>query len=123
MLKSRQTKQKHMLQIEIDKRKSFFTAEDLYEKAKKKDNEIGIATVYRFLRELRKDSQIHSYLCSRKTIYSINEKNHCHFLCQQCGNIAHISMQSLDFLKKNFKGEICHFQVNIEGICESCKSK
>lgn len=122
MLK-RQTRQRHMLQMEVDKQESFFTADEICQKIKRKNNSIGVATVYRFLRELRKNNQIHSYLCNRKTVYSISEKTHCHFLCQQCGKVLHISIESIDFLKRNFKGEICHFQINVEGICESCKSK
>src|SRR3989338_7148472 len=118
---SRQTRQKSILQMEIDNFQSFFTAEDLYDKPAVKDDKIGIATVYRFLKELKKNNSIHSYLCNRKTVYSISEKNHCHFSCQHCGNITHISINSIDFLKKNLKGDICHFQINIEGICNACK--
>ena|SRR3989344_3453823 len=120
---SRQTSQKSILQTEAGKFKSFFTADELYQKIRRKDNRIGVATMYRFLRELRENNKIHSYMCNRKTIYSISEKNHCHFLCQQCGKVLHISVESIDFLKRNFKGEICHFQINVEGVCESCKAK
>ena len=120
---SRQTRQKHILRLETDKFRSFFTAENLHEKAKNKDDKIGIATVYRFLKELSKNNKIHSYLCDRKTIYSISEKNHCHFLCQKCGKVFHISINSIDFIKGNLKGDICHFQINVEGICGDCKNK
>ena len=120
---SRHTKQKIVLEGEIKKFSSFFTAEDLHEKAKNKDNKIGVATVYRFLKQLKKKNQIHSYLCDRKMIYSFSEENHCHFLCQKCGKITHISIGSIDFLKRNLKGSICHFQVNVEGICDDCKRK
>lgn len=123
MSKSRQTRQKNILRIDTFRFDSFFTAEDLFEKAKKKDDKLGIATVYRFLKELRKNNKIHSYLCDRKTIYSISEKNHCHFLCQQCGKVMHINIDSIDFLKRNFKGEVCHFQINVEGICDDCRNK
>lgn len=120
---SRETKQKNILRAEIFKFGSFFRAEDLHKKAMNKDIKIGSATVYRFLKGLARNNQIHSYLCNRKTVYSASEKNHCHFSCQQCGKIMHISIESVDFLKRNFKGEICHFQINVEGICESCKAK
>lgn len=120
-MSKRQTRQKRVLQLEVNKQKSFFTAEDFYEKAKKKDDKIGIATIYRFLKKLKNDNRIHSYLCERKTIYSISEKNHCHFSCQQCGKVIHINIGSIDFLKKNFKGDICHFQINVEGVCDDCK--
>lgn len=117
----RQTRQKEILKLEVDRQKSFFTAEELHENAKKRDDKIGIATIYRFLKELKTNKELHPYLCNRKTIYSTSEKNHCHFSCQQCGKVMHINIGSVDFLKKNFKGEICHFQVNVEGICDDCR--
>lgn len=118
---SRQTKQKNLLLQEVKKFSSFFEAEQLHQKAKDKDSKIGIATVYRFLKRLKKDNQIHSYICDRKTVYSISEKNHCHFTCQKCGKIMHINIDSVDFLKKNFRGDVCHFQINLEGICDECR--
>jgi len=39
-MKSRKTKQKERLQIELDKFNTFFTAEDLFWKIKKKDSKI-----------------------------------------------------------------------------------
>ena len=50
---SRKTKQKKLIKWELESFDSFFTAEDLFNKVRKKDNKISIATVYRFLKELR----------------------------------------------------------------------
>ena len=118
---SRQTRQKEILADEIKKRHSFFSAEDIYRAAQKKDKTIGIATVYRYLKFLKNHNRLHSYVCDRKTIYSVEDKNHCHFTCEQCGRLEHIHIQSLDFLKRHIGGEICHFQIDVTGICEKCK--
>ncbi|MCA9487936.1 MAG: transcriptional repressor [Nanoarchaeota archaeon] len=120
MKNSRKTKQKEILEKEINKIESFFTAEDLLEKANKIDEKIGIATIYRFLKELTKKGELHSYLCNRKKIYSKNKKSHCHFKCKRCGKSSHINIESLDFLKKQIKSPICHFQIDITGTCENC---
>ena len=119
MVKSRLTKQKEFLNEQLKDLGSFFTADDLHGKAKSKD--IGIATVYRFLNILVKEGKIHSYSCNRKTIYSTNKKNHCHFVCELCNSVKHIDLRKVDFLHKEVKGKICHFQVNITGICEKCQ--
>jgi len=121
MRKSRQTKQKSLLEKELSNLDSFFTAEDLHNKAK--NNNIGMATVYRLLRELKNKGRLHSYICDRKSIYSKSKSNHCHFTCQKCGKVVHMKIDSLDFLKKNIYGEICHFQIDVEGICEGCQNK
>jgi Fur family transcriptional regulator, ferric uptake regulator len=104
MKKSRKTKQKELIQSEISQLTSFFTAEELYENIKKKDATIGIATVYRFLKELRKRKELHSYICERKMIYSHDENNHCHFICQKCEKITHFTIDKIDFLTKKLKG-------------------
>lgn len=120
MGRSRLTRQKESLNQELKNMDSFFTADDLYSKVKNKG--IGIATIYRFLSQIIKEGTLHSYSCNRKTVYSIDKKNHCHFICERCNLIKHIDLKRLEFLNKELKGKICHFQINITGICEKCQS-
>jgi len=123
MKKSRNTKQKELLQEECSKFKEFFTAEDLYKKVKQKDNSLGIATVYRFLKEIKKKSNVFTYMCDRKTIYSNQANSHCHYICEKTGKVVHFEINNLDFLK-NIKGKIPgsinSFQIEIKGICKDC---
>ena len=120
---SRKTNQKRMIEKEINNLNSFFDAEELYKQVSKKNKKIGIATVYRFLKKLTEEGKIHSYSCNRKIIYSSNVKSHCHFICETCGNIKHINLKKLDFIQKEVKGDICHFQIDITGVCEKCQTK
>lgn len=119
--KIRQTRQKQAINRELESFKTFFTINDLYERIKRKDKKIGIATLYRFLKELKKKNLICSYRCQERQIYSKSKNSHCHFRCQKCGNVKHISIGSIDFIKKNIKNSICHFQIDIEGICKDCE--
>lgn len=117
---SRKTKQKELIRSEISRFASLFTADELYDRIKKKDNTIGIATVYRFLKDLRKKKELHSYVCDRKMIYSREKNNHCHFICQKCESVTHFNIDKIDFLQTKIKGEICHFQIDVHGVCETC---
>jgi len=119
----RKTNQKKLIEEEIKSLHSFFDAEKLYMRVSKKNKKIGIATVYRFLKKLTEEGKIHSYSCNRKIIYSTNVRSHCHFICENCGNIKHINLKKLDFLQKEVKGDICHFQIDITGVCEKCQTK
>src|SRR3989344_6124495 len=101
---SRETRQKNLIKNEFDKLNSLFTAEDLYSKLKNKG--IGIATVYRYLKDLRNTGKLFSYNCDRKALYSKEKISHCHFICQKCNKIIHINIDSFDFLKKKIDGEI-----------------
>lgn len=118
----RNTMQKNLIEEEIKYFRSFFNAEELYSRVSKKNRKIGIATIYRFLKKLAEEGKIHTYVCNRKTIYASNIKSHCHFICENCGKATHINLKKLDFLHKEVKGDICHFQIDVSGICEQCKN-
>jgi Fur family ferric uptake transcriptional regulator len=121
--KSRNTKQKEVIEQILSSMNSFFTAEDIYKLVKKKDNQIGIATVYRFLNGLKKENKLYSYICDRKTLYSKEKKSHCHFTCEKTGKIIHFDIDNIDFLKKvkeKIPGSITSFQLEVRGVCEKC---
>ena len=108
---SRQTKQKQLLHELIPTFATFFTAEQFYQRAQERDSHLGIATVYRFLRDLTTHHHLHSYLCNRRMIYSLQHKSHCHFICQRCTKLTNFNVDTLDFLDKRMRGTICHFQI------------
>lgn len=118
---SRETKQKNLIKNEFDKFNSLFTAEDL--NAKLKNKGIGIATIYRFLKDLRDNGKLFSYNCNRRSLYSKEKVSHCHFMCQRCSKIIHINIDSFDFLKKKIDGEIQQFQIDVKGICSNCSKQ
>ncbi len=116
MNQSRNTIQKKIIEQEIDNIKTFFSAEDLLEKVSQKNRKIGIATIYRHLKTLRKNEEIYSYSCLGKTVYSNTKRSHCHFLCTKTGKVIHFDIKNLDFLKDNIPGEIESFQIEVKGI-------
>jgi len=120
--KLRSTLQKEIIEKHLNQINTFFTAEELHERVAKTHPRIGIATVYRFLRELKENNKIFSYSCNRKTVYSNENKSHCHFICEKTGKITHFSIDSLDFLKDKVPGSITSFQIEVKGICkDNCK--
>lgn len=116
----RNTKQKQIMEQEIQEMSAHFNAEDIHRKLTEKKHEIGIATIYRFLKKLREERKLHSFTCERKIVYSRTNNDHSHYTCQKCGNITHFSVDSLDFIKKKIPGKICHFQIEVEGVCDKC---
>ena len=113
------TTQQKILNQTIHSMDNFFDAYELLSKTKKKG--IGIATVYRYLKSLELKGNIHSYICNNKKIYSINEKNHAHFTCEICKDKKHIKIHKVDFLQEATEEDVCHFQIDITGICKKCK--
>lgn len=122
--KLRQTRQKEILNEEVKRFNSFFTAEDLFKQVIKKDSKLGIATIYRFLSDLTNKNELYSYICDRRTLYSRQKNSHCHFICEKTGKIIHFDIENLDFLKQiknKIPGTINSFQLEIKGICNDCK--
>jgi Fur family transcriptional regulator, ferric uptake regulator len=122
-MRLRNTRQKQLLQTELENITGFFSAEDFYLIMSKKMSNIGIATVYRFLKEQVRDSHLHSYLCDKRTVYSNSKNNHCHYVCQKCGKKQHVDIRNIDSIRKSIKGNICHFQIDVYGVCEDCGKK
>jgi Fur family ferric uptake transcriptional regulator len=119
-MKSRNTKQKKTIEKELSKIDSFFTAQELYDKVNKVDKRISIATIYRYLKNLKENKSIFFYRCSGKEVYSRENKSHCHFVCEKTGKIIHFDIDSLDFLKDKIPGTISSFQIEVKGVCRDC---
>lgn len=117
------TRQKRIIEEELPKFKTFFTADELLEKVQLIDKKIGIATIYRYLKENATKKHIHSYFCDRRQIYSTQNNSHCHYTCQVCGKKEHVKIKDIGSIKKNIKGTICHFQIDVVGVCEDCLKK
>lgn len=116
---SRKTRQKLTIESAIKSQKGIFTVDDIYENLKNKN--IGIATVYRYMNNLRKSGKIHYYTCNNRFVYSIKKTVHAHFICEKCHQKEHIKIHDINWLKKY--GDVCHVQIEIYGICKHCKLK
>ena len=117
----RQTKQKRIILKELEHMKGFFSSDELYSAVKAKDDRIGIATVYRFLKDAKERNVIYSYLCNRRRVYSSEKRSHCHFICENSGKIVHFDVDSLDFLRNKIPGDVNSFQLEVRGVCKECE--
>ncbi|PIZ55971.1 hypothetical protein COY28_01355, partial [Candidatus Woesearchaeota archaeon CG_4_10_14_0_2_um_filter_57_5] len=90
--------------------------------ASRQARSMGIATVYRFLRDKKRTGEVRSYLCNRKTVYTTSKMSHCHFVCEKTGEVIHFDVDSLDFMQEKIPGTISSFQIEVRGTCEECVS-
>ena len=121
--KTRRTRQKQIIEHEIGRMSKLFTAEELFSRIKGTEKGIGIATVYRALREMSTTGKLHPYICGKKKIFSYSSECHCHFICHRCGRVEHMIPKRIDFIKEMLTKDICHFQIDAYGLCESCREK
>ena len=123
MKPTRSTSQKKAMEAELKGMEHFFSAEEFHERLVKKGGRIGIATVYRFLKDHKKNNRLYSYTCERRIVYSRKKMSHCHFFCEKTGKIIHFDVESLDFLKGNIPGTIKSFQIEVRGTCKECERR
>lgn len=117
---SRTTHQKKLIQEEINRFENFFSTEELHERLSKKDKNIGIATIYRYLKNEKEKRNLHSFKCENKQIYSKTNNIHAHFICQKCNKITHFELKDISVIKQNVKGSICHLNLEVHGLCDKC---
>ena len=104
-------------------------ADELYRKAKRKNQRISLSTVYRNLQLFKKlglvdehhfDDEHHHY-----EVKTASE--HQHLLCVSCGKIVEtdlpLTQQFRDEIGKKHKFDITEFEVQIRGLCSNCRQK
>lgn len=130
----RNTRQKkYILDVLIENSSKHLSAEDIFELVKKKDENIGIATVYRNLKLLCKADYIKKVFISKSpnafyeiSLHSDNHSHH-HLICNKCNTVIDFDDDLLEAIEKIIevtKGfEISDHRVSFYGICKNCKNK
>src|SRR5574344_2692030 len=104
------------------------TAEYLYGKVHKKDNNISLATLYRNLNKLADEGIIKKIDgLELSSHYDHNTFEHYHFICEKCGKVFDIPSNIAKDLVKNTQQAtgfyIKSYDIVFHGICKDCKTK
>ena len=131
---SKLTKQRRqILNCIIENSFSHFSADALYDVAKKIDDSIGIATIYRTLDlfeslKIIRNVKIKNDGVKYYDLIDLDEKNHFHhhLICQKCKNITEIA-DDLDsyeaFIKEKYGFTVTDHDLIFYGTCRSCQEK
>lgn len=115
--------------------KTHLNVKEIYEKAREKEDNIGLATVYRALKAFNKLSIVKEINISGISYYEIKifskKPLHIHFKCIKCNSIIDIDSHGLnfDYLKLNKKIEeennleIYDSNIMFVGLCSSCREE
>ena len=132
-LKSKQlklTKQRlNILEIFLESDKHL-TADEIYQKVRKKNPSTGHSTVYRTLKLLVecKIAKEHDFGCGSSRYEACFEKaHHDHLICLKCNQIYEFENKEIELLQEkiaeSFSFEILDHKLELYGICSSCKKK
>ncbi|SDG78530.1 Fur family transcriptional regulator [Halanaerobium congolense] len=105
-----------------------FTAEDLFAAVKKKDQDIGMATIYRTLELMQnlKIINVHNFNEDSR-IYELysEESHHHHLICKKCGKLVEFSDQDIDYLESELEAKydfkVTEHKLRFYGYCRDCK--
>lgn len=126
--KLRMTHQREIILTELGKTKSHPTADELYEKVKKKLPRISLATVYRNLEILSTAGMIRKLeISGRQKRFDWELAEHNHIYCVQCHRVDNIEVEGKKLgplhsaQRKGY--DISGCRVEFYGLCPKCKNK
>jgi Fe2+ or Zn2+ uptake regulation protein len=100
------------------------TADEIFARARKRMPEISFATVYNCLSVLVQCGLVRQVTLDRSpTRFCPNMREHCHFFCEECGEVTDIELPSRSTLGKvplpsGF--EVATFDLSLRGVCQNC---
>ena len=101
------------------------TIEDLYKLMVDKFNSISLATIYKNINLMLKNSFIQEIkIPHAKSVYELTKESHSHFACDICGQVEDIFVNlnnTLDEVSKNSSFIVDSSSLVLSGRCKSCQ--
>lgn len=124
------TPQRQMiLKTLLDNSEEHLSAEEIHLMTRKKDPEIGLATIYRTLEILAELNILHKIDfgdgCIRYEFSDQEAHNHHHLICIKCGRVIEVNDDFLEtletWIEKKTEFHITNHQLKFYGYCKECK--
>jgi Fur family ferric uptake transcriptional regulator len=122
----RMTPQRRIILEELENSHSHPTADELYEKVKRRLPRISLGTVYRNLEILASEGVIRKLdLCGTQRRFDAGVELHYHVRCLQCGALEDVTIEPdarfRDMLKETKGYEVCDVRLEFLGFCPRCR--
>lgn len=123
---SRMTVQRRMILEEVRAARSHPTADDVYDRVRKRLPRISLGTVYRNLEALATQGVIQRLdLSGGQRRFDHEPVPHYHVRCVECGSLADVSLKPSmdpgDVLEEGCEFEILAVRLEFLGICPQCR--
>ena len=99
----------------------------MYQRAKMRDPNISLATVYRTLTALKQIGVVqerHLTPSDQRGYYEIADQQHYHFTCLSCGRVIEFDTPLMAQIQREFieemDVEVVHARLYFEGYCAAC---
>lgn len=126
--KMRSTRQREVILEELRRVKTHPTADEIYQRVRKKIPEISLGTVYRNLELLSAGGIINKIsLAGTRKRFDGRVEQHYHLRCLGCGRVEDLEMPLLGHLEKEAARlsdyEITGHCLEFYGLCPACRRK
>lgn len=107
--------------------KGHATIEEIYESIFAVYPSISLATIYKNLNYMCESGIINEIKPPlQRQRYEINHTPHSHLICQVCGSLQDIDLETKDLLRsknlpQNF--EVANITITFYGVCQECRKK
>ncbi len=121
----RYSKQRQVIYEMLKNTKSHPDVDAIYAEVKKTLPDVGIATVYRNLRQLVEAGLVTTLETTKSSIhYDADVSEHIHFICEDCGRIDDFFLDSgLKNAIENSGYELHREKLILYGLCPECRSR
>lgn len=122
--KARNTKQLKVIWDTIKDDSSHPTADQVYARVRERFPNVSLGTVYRNLQKLVADEKLQVLMIGRAQHFDPLVKRHQHFICEKCGRIFDVLVDTRDEIKPaklphaGFK--VMSHQLAFYGACKHC---
>ena len=122
--KPRNTKQLEVVWDAIKDDSSHPTADQIYNKVRRRLPNVSLGTVYRNLQKLVADDRLQVLMLGRSQHFDPLVKRHQHFICEKCGRVFDVLVDTGDEIRPaklphpGFK--ITSHQLAFYGACKHC---
>lgn len=106
---------------------SFLSAEEVWQRLRRRHTPIGLPTVYRILDELAGAGVVtRIFMSDRKQYYFLcsNQEHHHHFVCESCHRVEDVDRCGMDDLideiAQRSGARVTSHILQINGICGAC---
>ena len=100
------------------------TADQVYARVRERFPNVSLGTVYRNLQKLVADEKLQVLMIGRAQHFDPLVKRHQHFICEKCGRVFDVLVESRDEIKPaklphaGFK--VTSHQLAFYGVCKPC---
>jgi len=110
----------------VRERKTHLTADEVYEKVRRKLPRVSLGTIYRNLEVLAEHGLIRKIeLAGQQKMFDGNMQKHYHLQCNKCNNLVDIpvDMVTVDFFESenDNNSKITGFNLELIGVCSRCR--